>query len=216
MPRQPRFLLQGVPLHLIQRGHNREACFFREADFLIYLNMLREHAQRTQCHVHAYVLMTNHVHLLVSFNDIRMAPQMIKLLGQHYAQYLNRNRGCCGTVWDGRYRSSPVSSERYFLICQRYIELNPVRAGMAAEPAGYRWSSYRGNAGLTRDALLTPHELYTRLGADPRARAEAYRALFDEVITEDQLGVLRRAANGNSAVGQPPAPDVAGVCPFRD
>ncbi|WEF35229.1 transposase [Pseudoduganella chitinolytica] len=217
MPRQPRLLLQGLPLHIIQRGHNRQACFLREADFLIYLAMLREHARRTECSIHAYVLMTNHVHMLASFADVHRLPELIRLVGQQYAQYLNRRRHSSGTVWDGRYRSSPVPSERYLLVCQRYIELNPVRARMVISPGDYRWSSYRGNAGLVHDALLTPHELYARLGEDTSQRAEGYRALFGEPLTEAQLEALRRAANSNHIVPAPLREDEGpGVCPSRD
>ncbi|WP_227470646.1 transposase [Massilia sp. YMA4] len=201
VPRQPRLLLQGVPLHLIQRGHNREACFFREWDYRVYLDTLGEQARRTECSLHAYVLMTNHVHLLASFRDVHRLPDFIRGLGQQYGQYLNRRRRRCSTVWDGRYRSSPIVDGRYLLVCQRYIELNPVRAGIVGRPEDYCWSSYLGNAGVRPDGLLTPHALYSGLGDNPHERYRAYCGLFGQDLSATELEALRRAANGNCVIG---------------
>jgi putative transposase len=201
MPRRARLLLQGVPLHIIQRGHNRKSCFLNDADRLTYLNILREHAVAMDCLLHAYVLMTNHVHLLASFDDIALAPDLIRLTAQHYGSYFNRSHKRCGTLWDGRYRSCPVPSERYLLTCQRYIELNPVRAGIVDRPLRYRWSSYRGNAGFVVDALLTPHDVYLWLGRNTVERRAAYRALFEDGLSEQQVRMLRVATNGNHVVG---------------
>ena len=201
MPRRARILLQGVPLHIIQRGHNRQPCFFSETDYIVYLDMLGEHCHANGCALHAYVLMTNHVHLLATLGDVDVAPDLVGRLGQQYSQYQNRKRARRSTLWDGRYRSSPVPSETYLLTCQRYIELNPVRAGMAQSPEMYRWSSYRGNAGLAVDALLTPHPLFTGLAGEPEERWELYRALFGQALTDQQLEAIRSATNANHVVG---------------
>lgn len=201
MPRRARLVLAGVPMHLIQRGNNRQACFFGDEDYACYLDWLRESAARTGCQVHAYVLMTNHVHLLVSAEPPGAAGAMMKALGQRYAQYVNRTYRRSGTLWEGRYRSCLTGEEAYFLACQRYIELNPVRAGMVEHPGEYRWSSYRANAQGEADPTLTPHDLYEALGADAGARAAAYRALFGAVLAPGLVEEIRRATNGNHALG---------------
>ena len=201
MPRRARLLLQGVPLHIIQRGHNRQPCFLDDSDRLTYLGILREHAAAMGCAIHAYVLMTNHVHLLASFEDISAAPDLIRLTGQQYSSYFNRQHCRCGTLWDGRFRSCPVPSERYLLTCQRYIEMNPVRAQMVDRPVHYQWSSYRGNAGICRDELVTPHDVYVWLGRTANERCTAYRRLFIDNLTDKQLRMLRVATNGNHIVG---------------
>lgn len=145
MPRRARLLLPGVPLHIIQRGNNRQACFFGDDDYGFYLDWLTEHARKTGCKVHAYVLMTNHVHLLLSSSKPEGAGALMKALGQRYVQYVNRTYHRSGTLWEGRFRSCLVQEEAYLLACQCYIELNPVRAGMVRRPGDYRWSSYRAN-----------------------------------------------------------------------
>ena len=164
MPRRARIVLPNVPIHLIQRGNNRHACFFADEDYRFYLDWLAKHAGKTGCRVHAYVLMTNHVHLLLSSDKADAPGALMKALGQRYVQYVNRTYRRSGTLWEGRFRSCPIQEETYLLACQRYIELNPVRAGMVPHPAEYRWSSYRANAQGEADALLQPHPLYTALG----------------------------------------------------
>lgn len=191
MPRRARLLLPGVPLHIVQRGHNRQPCFHTRSDYMVYLDKLSEHASTTGCSVHAYVLMTNHVHLLTSFDDIQEAPHLIRLLGQQYSAYLNRRLGRTGTTWEGRYWSCPVPTERYLLTCHRYIELNPVRAGIVEQQANYPWSSYRGNVGMKEDKLLTPHELYSGLGRDPAGRHQGYLSLFGDNLTASELVEIR-------------------------
>ena len=140
MPRRARLTLPNIPLHLIQRGNNRQACFFADEDYRFYLDWLAEHAGKTGCQIHAYVLMTNHVHLLLSAETAQAAGALMKALGQRYVQYVNRTYQRSGTLWEGRFRSCLTQDETYLLACQRYIELNPVRAGMVAHPADYRWS----------------------------------------------------------------------------
>lgn len=158
MPRRTRIHIDGLPLHIVQRGHNRAACFFDDQDRRAYLGWLHEALVREHCRLHAYVLMTNHVHLLLTPEEVERVPQVLISVGRRYVQYVNHTYGRTGTLWDGRYKSSLVQAETYLLFCHRYVELNPVRAGMVADPARYRWSSYRANALGEADTLVTPHE----------------------------------------------------------
>lgn len=201
MPRRPRLVLPNIPLHIIQRGNNRQACFYADEDYRFYLDWLHEHAAKTSCRVHAYVLMTNHVHLLISAEQQEAVGALMKALGQRYVQYVNRTYRRSGTLWEGRFRSCLTQEETYLLACQRYIELNPVRADMAVHPAEYRWSSYRANAQGEVDALLKPHPLYEALGIDASSRQAAYRELFRYELEPGLVDEIRRATNGNYALG---------------
>ena len=201
MPRRPRLALPGVPQHLIQRGNNRQACFFAEEDYRFYLACLAEYAGKAGCHLHAYVLMTNHVHLLISADSAAAPGALMKALGQRYVQYVNRVYRRSGTLWEGRFRSCPIQEEAYLLACQRYIELNPVRAGMVELPGEYRWSSYRTNGEGEEDALIEAHGLYEALGADAASRQAAYRELFSHELAPGLLDQIRRATNGNFVLG---------------
>ncbi|MBI4983942.1 MAG: transposase [Rhodocyclales bacterium] len=201
MPRRARLTLPGVPLHLIQRGNNRQACFFADEDYRLYLGWLADHAGKTGCRIHAYVLMTNHVHLLVSADRAEAPGALMKALGQRYVQYVNRVYRRSGTLWEGRFRSSPIQEEAYLLACQRYIELNPVRAEMVEHPGEYRWSSYRANGQGEENALVRPHALYEALGLDAASRQAAYRELFRYELEPDTVDKIRRATNGNFALG---------------
>lgn len=201
MPRRPRLALQGVPLHLIQRGNNRQACFFADEDYRFYLDWLYEHAGKTGCRVHAYVLMTNHVHLLISADKTDAPGALMKALGQRYVQYVNRVYRRSGTLWEGRFRSCPIQEEAYLLACQRYIELNPVRAGMVGHPGEYRWSSYRANAQGEVSPLIRPHGLYDALGLDVVERQAAYWALFRYELEPGLVDQIRQATNGNFVLG---------------
>lgn len=201
MPRRPRLVLPHIPLHLIQRGNNRQACFATDRDYRFYLEWLHEFAGETGCRVHAYVLMTNHVHLLLSPNCGESTGALMKALGQRYVQYFNRTYRRSGTLWEGRYRSCLIQAEDYLLACQRYIELNPVRAGMVAHPADYRWSSYRANAQGEENVLVTPHESYLGLGVTEASRLTAYRELFRSELKPEVVEQIRQASNGNFAVG---------------
>ncbi|OGV74675.1 MAG: transposase [Methylophilales bacterium RIFCSPHIGHO2_02_FULL_57_10] len=201
MPRRARLALPNIPLHLIQRGNNRQACFFADEDYRFYLDWLAEHAGKTGCRVHAYVLMTNHTHLLISAERVEAPGALMKALGQRYVQYINRTYRRSGTLWEGRFRSCLIQEEAYLLACQRYIELNPMRADMVAHPAEYRWSSYRANAQGEADALLTPHSLYAALGEDESSRQVAYRELFRQQLDPGLVDDIRRATNGNYALG---------------
>jgi putative transposase len=190
-----------VPVHIIQRGNNRQPCFFADEDYRRYLDWLAEYAIKTRCRIHAYVLMTNHVHLLISAEQADAGGALMKLLGQRYVQYVNRVYQRSGTLWEGRFRSCPVQEESYLFGCQRYIELNPVRANMVAHPAEYRWSSYRANAQGEADALVQPHSLYDALGIEANARQAAYRELFRYELELGLVDEIRRATNGNFALG---------------
>lgn len=201
MPRRPRTILPGVPLHVIQRGNNRQTCFFSERDRRTYLDLLGDYAVTSGCALHAYVLMPNHVHLLLTPEQAGSAAQLMKRLGQRYVQHVNRSYQRSGTLWEGRFRSCLVQEERYLLACYRYIELNPRRAGLAAQPDDFPWSSYRANGLGEADALLTPHPLYLALGSDAPARQDAYRGLCREGLAPDLVDELRAATNGNFALG---------------
>jgi putative transposase len=201
MPRRARLRFAGVPLHIVQRGNNRIPCFFAEGDYRFYLRHLEELAERFGCGVHAYVLMTNHVHLLVTPSETDSASLLMKHLGQRYVQYVNRNYGRSGTLWEGRFKSSLVQQDGYLLKCQRYIELNPVRAGMVLHPGDYPWSSYRASGDLRPSAFLTPHGAYLALGERPEQRAEAYRRLVQCELNDEDLKEIRSAANGGFALG---------------
>jgi len=201
VPRRARLSLPSIPWHIIQRGNNRSACFFAEDDYQFYLHYLKEYASDFGCAVHAYVLMTNHVHLLLTPERAESVGQMMKHLGQRYVQYINRVNARSGTLWEGRFRSCLTQTEEYVLACYRYIELNPVRAGMVSHPRHYRWSSYHANGEGKSHPLITPHDEYRRLGRSETNRLEAYRALFKAHMDLETLDEIRQATNGNFALG---------------
>jgi len=201
MPRLPRPVVADIPLHIIQRGNNRQQCFFSESDYLVYLDLLKRCALQAGCRVHAYVLMTNHVHLLMTPSSAEAPADMMKSLGQRYVQYVNKRYTRTGSLWEGRYKSSLVQHDRYLLGCQRYIELNPVRAGMVLHPSHYAWSSYRVNAHGAPSELITPHPAYVNLAHAVTAREGAYRKLFDTTLPNSFLNKVRLAINGNFALG---------------
>jgi putative transposase len=201
MPRRPRVHLDAQPLHIVQRGHNRQACFLAEEDYHTYLHWLAEALAENQCKLHAYVLMTNHVHLLLTPKRAEAIPRLIISLGRRYVQYINQTHGRTGTLWDSRYKSSLIHADSYLLACQRYIELNPVRAGMIDDPAHYRWSSYRHHALGQKSELLTPHPLYLALDGEAKPRQAAYRALFRSELDQAALSDIRLALNQNQPLG---------------
>ena len=201
MPRRARLAIPGIPWHIIQRGNNRSVCFHAGEDYQLYLHYLEEYATRFGCAIHAYVLMTNHVHLLLTPQRADSVALLMKNLGQRYVQYINHTYHRSGTLWEGRFRSCLTQTEDYVLACYRYIELNPVRAGMVIRPQDYRWSSYHANALGKTSCFIVPHEQYLRLGHDDAARREAYRALFKAHLDEAMAGQIRSATNGNYALG---------------
>ena len=201
MPRRARLALAGIPWHIIQRGNNRQACFFATADYQRYLQDLGQQAGKFGCLIHAYCLMTNHVHLLVTPERADSAGLMMKHLGQRYVQYINRTYRRSGTLWEGRFRSCLAQEETYVLACYRYIELNPVRAGMVEHPGEYAWSSYRSNGQGMNSALLDPHPIYSALGQSMEACCRNYRDLFRAHLEPELIGEIRQATNGNYVLG---------------
>lgn len=202
MPRAPRSFLPGIPVHLIQRGNDRGACFFCERDFIVYLDKLGEYSRKFGVAIHGYVLMTNHVHLLLTPPAPSSPSALLQALGRYYVRYINSAYRRTGTLWEGRFKASLVDSDAYFLTVSRYVELNPVRAGLVKHPADYPWSSYRMNALGKNIALLTPHPLYLSLGHDAHDRQRAYRALFDHHIPDLTLNAIRTAANSAWVLGE--------------
>lgn len=201
MPRRARLRSAGLPLHIIQRGNNRTACFFAPEDYGLYLHHLLGLSRKFGCAIHAYVLMTNHVHLLLTPRRMDGPSLLMKHLGQRYVQYVNRTYRRSGTLWEGRFRSSIVQRQGYLLRCYRYIELNPVRASMVSHPRDYPWSSYCSNAELKGSRLLTPHDEYLALGGQEEERAAAYRALFRSELDPGEIKEIRSAVNGGFALG---------------
>ena len=199
MPRRPRIKLADVPQHVVQRGINREPCFFAEEDFHCYLHWLQKSAADWRCTIHAYVLMTNHVHLLVTSARPDGIAKLMQTIGRRYVQYINRSYRRTGSLWEGRFKSSLVQAEEYLLTCMRYIELNPVRANMVSDPAQYRWSSYRHNGLGQVDERIAPHSLYLALDGDATRRQAAYRGLFRSELDAEALTDIRLAL----AQGQP-------------
>ena len=201
MPRKARFYLPGVPAHVIQRGNNRQAVFFADEDYQAYLNWLKAGSRVHGCVIHAYVLMTNHVHLLVTPNKAESISRLIQYVGRYYVTYINERYGRSGSLWEGRHKGCAVAQDDHFLACSRYIELNPVRAGMVAEPGAYRWSSYRGNAFGDHDNLLTNHALYIALAHSDNERQHAYRELFRKALDPEQLHDIRATAQTGTPLG---------------
>ncbi|MGR9117688.1 MAG: transposase [Gammaproteobacteria bacterium] len=195
MARLPRMVIPGQPQHIIVRGNNRCEIFCRDADYRFYLEKLLAACNKHDCQVHAYVLMTNHVHLLMTPFSKTGLSKSLQMLGRYYVQYFNSCYRRTGTLWEGRYKAALIDSESYLLACMRYIELNPVRAGMAANPAEYPWSSYRFNALGQTDDLITPHFEFHRLGTSDSMRRAAYRELFNQSISEVQMNEIRYATN---------------------
>ena len=195
MPRLPRFSLADIPQHIIQRGNNRQATFFAESDYQRYLEFLTSAAETHSCDVHAYVLMPNHVHLLVTPRETFAVSRMMKSLNGRYAKYINASHQRSGTLWGGRYKACIVESERYLMTCYRYIELNPVRAGLARNADDYPWSSHGRNAMGEDDTVIVDHTLYQALGQSLKERRSAYSELFAEPMDDALLSRIRNAAN---------------------
>ncbi len=195
MARLPRFVIPGQPQHVILRGNNRTEIFCADQDYQFYLEKLQQACNTHDCDLHAYVLMTTHVHLLVTPNEEQSLAKAIQMLGRYYVQYYNYCYQRTGTLWEGRYKATLIDSEAYLLTCMRYIELNPVRADMVAHPSEYPWSSYRGNALGQTNELVTPHIEYRRLGKTDEERQAAYRQLFKHRIPENSLAEIREATN---------------------
>ena len=199
MPRVARIVVPDVALHVIQRGNNRSPCFVRPSDYRMYLRYLRKYAMQCACAIHAYCLMSNHVHLLLTPSAPNSCAQLMKHLGQCYVQTFNMAYARSGTLWEGRFHSCLVPTETYVVACYRYIELNPVRAGMVTEAQDYPWSSFRTNAAGREDALITRHAALGAIG-------DAYRSLFDVPLEKPILEEIRSATRNGHRLCVPRRP----------
>ncbi|MDX8385209.1 MAG: transposase [Gallionella sp.] len=195
MARLPRFILPGQPQHIILRGNNRTDIFCVEADYQFYLEKLKQGCETHGCDLHAYVLMTNHIHLLLTPHEEQSLSKLMQMIGRYYVQYFNYSYQRTGTLWEGRYKATLIDSVSYLLTCMRYIELNPVRADMVDYPSDYPWSSYRYNAQGEVNELIAPHIEYRRLGKSGEERQAAYRQFFKSRIPEASLNSIREATN---------------------
>lgn len=201
MARQPRLDLPNIPQHVVQRGNNRLPCFLDDSDRLRYLQLLREALLYTNCKLHAYVLMDNHLHLLATPPTTGAIARLMQQLGRQYVSQFNIRHRRTGTLWEGRYKSCLVDSESYVLRCHRYIDLNPVRACMVDDPAKFLWSSAAAHCGFRRDALLTAHPAYTTLGTTEAERCTAYQTLLRETLSGDELQAIRTYLQQQRALG---------------
>lgn len=192
--------LSGVPAHVVQRGNNREPCFFTEEDYQFYLACLAQGLRRYEVKLHAYALMTNHVHLLLTPVDPNGISRLMQHLARHYVLYINRTYRR-STLWEGRHKASLVQVERYLLTCYRYIEMNPVAAGIVKRPEEYRWSSYRRHVWGKHDGVITDHPVYVALAVERQERHRTYRDLFKFQIPEHDLHQLRNALAYNYPLG---------------
>ena len=201
MARLPRLTLAGYPHHVIQRGNNRQAIFKTTADYQYLLNLLEESAKKFGVDVHAYVLMTNHFHLLATPQTDTGLPLMMQAVGRSYVRYFNNLQVRTGSLWEGRYRSTLIQTDRYLLACMAYIDLNPVRAGMVAVAADYPWSSHGFYVGTRSDGMVTPHALFWDLANTPFGREAAYAELVQAGVTADQQAALTKSALAGWALG---------------
>jgi putative transposase len=201
MPRIARKCPPGLPIHVIQRGNNRQVCFASDSDLKAYSNWLCEAAIKFAVSIHAWVFMTNHVHLLMTPSCWSGISKTLQYLGRYYVRYFNFTYQRSGTLYEGRFKSSIVQDRQYLLACQRYIELNPVRAGMVRDPADYRWSSYQAHAFGIKPKMWTPHSEYLALGSTKASRILSYRKLFECELEEEAINEIRHAANTGLVLG---------------
>ena len=201
MARMRRLNPVDIPQHVIQRGNNRQACFTGDKDMAAYAHWLKLGAEKFGVEIHAWVFMTNHVHLLATPREQAAISKMMQYLGRVYVRYFNQAYQRTGTLWEGRFKSCIVQEETYFLGCQRYIELNPVRAGMVLEPEDYTWSSYRTNAYGVRSSIVTAHAVYMGLGGTTEERLSCYRSLFENQINRTKIEDIRTSLNQGLVLG---------------
>lgn len=201
MARLPRLTVPGYAHHIIQRGNNRQAIFDSRADYVLLLDLLEENAKKHRVAIHAYVLMSNHFHLLATPETAEGIPLMMQAVGRRYVRNFNLRHGRSGTLWEGRYRSTLIQAERHLLACMVYMDLNPVRAGMVGDPTEYFWSSHEHYVGRRADKLVVPHPLYWELGNTPFARDQAYGDLVRSGIGTEQQEALRSSAQQGWALG---------------
>ncbi len=209
MPRTARIILPNYPHHIIQRGHNRQAVFAGEDDYRYYLENLAEWKERFGCKVYAFCLMTNHVHLVVEpGEDAESLSRLMKRLAGRQTRFVNRLEDRSGTLWEGRFKSSPIESNAYLLACCRYVEMNPVFAGMCDDPAAYPWSSCRSKVSSRQFPWLDDDPLYLDFGASDDERRLRYREFLQQSISDEEkeiiLGAVRRGqlTGGNAFVDE--------------
>lgn len=202
MARLTRLCPIGIPQHIVQRGNNRQVCFNGDEDMAAYAGWLKEFSKKFQVEIHAWVFMTNHVHLLATPRIENGISKMMQSLGRQYVRYFNYTYKRSGTLWEGRFKSCVIQSTDYLLKCYRYIELNPVRAGMVNYPDEYRWSSYHANALGVESGLRTPDDEYLRLGNSVEERLCVYRSLFQYCLEPDFLKEVRQSLQKNMALGE--------------
>jgi putative transposase len=203
MPRSARLIVPEVSLHVVHRGHDRAGIFVSDDDYASYLVALATYAARFRCTVHAYCLMTNHVHVLMTPHDGTGCALLMKHLAQRHSKRINGKLGRTGTLWEGRYYSGLVKNDGYAVACYRYIELNPVRAAMVQHPRTYRWSSYRANALRDRQSFVRAHPSFLALAIEDEARAATYQTLCDEPLKQEVIDEIRRATYGGHGMGEP-------------
>ena len=201
MPRKTRFYIPKIPVHVVQRGNNRQEVFFQDEDYAIYLDWLETAAETSGCIVHAYALMPNHVHLLVTPKKTGSVSRMMQNIGRRYVPYINETYERSGTLWGGRYKASLVEERQYLIECMKYIETNPLRSGLVDAPKDYPWSSYAINAYVRKSSLVRPHKRYLALGADDKARRSAYRALLKQPLDDAMLTEIRDAWQTGTPLG---------------
>lgn len=188
-------------MHITQRGNNRCAVFLDDEDFNHYRQSLSDALALEQIKLHAYALMNNHVHLLISVESAGQFSRAMCQLGRRYVRYFNQRHGRSGTLWEGRYKSCLVGGSDYLLNVLRYIELNPVRAALVDCAENYRWSSARHHLGIQPDGLVTSHPCYIALGSEREKRVETYRAMLDEKMSDDDRALIRSHMQQERALG---------------
>jgi putative transposase len=201
MPRKPRFYLPHVPVHVVQRGHSRNPVFFEAQDYATYAHWLKEAAAKYQVAIHAFVLMTNHIHLLLTADEGQAISAFMQYLGRRYVPYINHKYGKSGSIWEGRYKASLVQEENYFLKVMKYIELNPVRANMVELPNHYRWSSFCHNVGNKKINFIKPHPIYMALGSNDEERYKIYKSLFEADIDKAELKRISESWQSGTPLG---------------
>ena len=201
MPRNPRFCPTEYPVHIVHRGNNRQACFTGDTDIAAYAHWLAEGAAKYQISIHAWVFMSNHVHLLLTPHIDNGVSRLMQYIGRLYVRQFNYQYARTGTLFDGRFKSSVVQSSRYLINCLQYIELNPIRAGMVKDPGDYKWSSYRSHAFGHKANMWTPHFVYTSLGSTDKQRQSGYRALVSESLSVEAITKIRHCINTGMVLG---------------
>jgi len=204
MPRTSRIIIANYPHHIIQRGHNRQAVFTSEGDFLYYLATLQEWKDIYECRIYAYCLMANHVHLVIEPGEnVHDLSRLMKRLAGRQTRYVNKRHNRSGTLWEGRFKSSAISTDEYLLACCRYVELNPVRAGIVSDPADYRWSSYGAKIGAQENDWLDYDPCYLRLAESDQKRAEKYASWIKETVLSEEWDLIRTSLQRGQLTGGP-------------